>query len=102
MFWWLYLAHLLSDYPFQPTWMVTNKTRWPVLLLHSGVHFVTSFVLIGQARTLVWPYLLLLTTIHFTIDLVKMRLTAQDLIGLSFLTLSIKAFMQFQYFSSEF
>jgi hypothetical protein len=71
MFWWLYLAHLLSDYPFQPTWMVTNKARWSVLLLHSGVHFVTSFVLIGQVRYLVWPYLLLLTAIHFTIDLLK-------------------------------
>lgn len=71
MFWWLYLAHLLSDYPFQPTWMVINKTRWTVLLLHSGVHLLTSFILIGQARILVWPYLILLALIHFTIDVGK-------------------------------
>jgi hypothetical protein len=76
MFWYLLFAHLLADYPLQPTWMVMQKTRLGVLMLHVGIHFGVMLSIVGAARQILWPYLLLITMIHFAIDLVKNWFTA--------------------------
>ena len=68
MFWVLLLAHFLADYPFQPTWMVRNKTEVGVLSLHAGIHFGIMLALTWPGLSLIWPYLLLLTCIHFLTD----------------------------------
>jgi hypothetical protein len=71
MFWYLYLAHLLGDYPFQPNWMVVNKRHAWALLLHGAIHFLFMFVLVGQARFQLLPQLLTLTTAHVILDALK-------------------------------
>jgi len=71
MFWHLYLAHLIGDYPLQPNWMVKIKHTWYGLLLHVGVHLAVLLVIVGAARRVLWPYLLALTFVHFGIDLLK-------------------------------
>ena len=75
MFWYLVLAHLIADYPLQPTWMVSHKTRWTVLVLHALVHFVISLVVIGSARLIIWPQLLVLALLHLVIDIWKNSLS---------------------------
>jgi hypothetical protein len=76
MFWYLLFAHLLADYPLQPTWMVMQKTRLGVLGLHVGVHLGVMLAVVGAARQIIWPYLLLITAVHFMIDLLKNWFTA--------------------------
>jgi hypothetical protein len=71
LFWHLFLAHLLADYPLQPYWIVLHKDRWWVLGLHVATHFLVTFVLVGAARTVVWPYILLLALIHYLLDRLK-------------------------------
>lgn len=71
MFWLLYLAHFLGDYPLQPGWLVEAKRNWPGLTLHVSIHLATMLVLVGSIRRLVWPYLLLLAALHFVIDVLK-------------------------------
>ena len=68
MFWYLVLAHLIADYPLQPTWMVSNKTRWMVLALHALVHFAVGLIVVGSARLIIWPQLLVLALLHLVID----------------------------------
>jgi hypothetical protein len=68
LFWYLLLAHFIADYPLQPTWMVRQKTRFRVLLLHVTIHFITMLVIVGSAALRLWPYLLALAGIHFLID----------------------------------
>jgi Protein of unknown function (DUF3307) len=71
MFWYLLFAHLLADYPFQSNWMVMQKARFRILLLHIVIHLVTLLVVVGAARRFVWQYLLLLVLVHFSVDLAK-------------------------------
>ena len=71
MFWNFLLAHFLGDYPLQNTWMVTNKTRLPALVLHAGVHFALLLLVISPAWLELWPFCLLLAAAHFFIDLGK-------------------------------
>jgi len=71
MFWILFLAHLLADYPMQTDWMVRAKRTWSGLSLHVGIHFVVLLLLVWPATRLVWPQLLALAGLHFAIDSFK-------------------------------
>lgn len=77
MFWYLLLAHFLGDYPLQPNWMVANKQRLPILILHVSIHFVVMLLIVGASRRALWPFLLLLVSIHFIIDFGKATLNAR-------------------------
>ncbi len=68
MFWFLYLAHLLGDYPFQTDKMVQAKRTWWGLISHVAVHFAVLLFVVGEYRTDLWFYLLVLTAIHYAID----------------------------------
>lgn len=77
MFWHLLLAHFIADYPLQPNWMVANKRRPSVLLLHIGTHFVVMLLLVGATHQALWPFVLLLASIHLIIDVGKITLNAR-------------------------
>jgi hypothetical protein len=75
MFYYLFLAHLLADYPLQPNWLVSKKTRWGFLAIHALIQFLTSIIIVwifySTTGLSTWPYLLLLAGIHLTIDTIK-------------------------------
>jgi hypothetical protein len=71
VFWDLLLAHLIADYPLQPGWMVRNKSKPWVLLLHAGVHFVVMAGVAWMALGKLWPYLAALAGAHLLIDAAK-------------------------------
>lgn len=75
MFWNLFLAHLLGDYPLQPMWLVRSKSQMWGLVLHASIHLLTLLLLVGTYRTEIWPQVLALTFFHFGVDVVKYRLT---------------------------
>jgi hypothetical protein len=68
VFWPLLFAHFLADYPLQTNWIVINKNRPLVLLLHVSIHFLVSLVLVIIYLPGAWPFLVLLIGIHFLID----------------------------------
>ncbi|RPI32521.1 MAG: DUF3307 domain-containing protein [Chloroflexota bacterium] len=74
MFWHLLFAHFVADYPLQPNWMVRNKDKISVLLLHTLIHFIVTVLFVGRAALVIWPYLLALTAAHFIIDVCKLTL----------------------------
>lgn len=67
----LLLAHFLADYPLQTDWIVRNKQRIEVLLLHIGIHLVTMLALFLPLLRQLWPFLLALAGIHLVIDIWK-------------------------------
>lgn len=71
MFWILFLAHLIADYPLQTDWMVQAKRTWSGLTVHVTIHFVTMLVLVWPATRFIWPQLLALAGLHFAIDAFK-------------------------------
>lgn len=71
MFWYLYLAHFLADYPLQPMRLVLAKRHWKGLTVHVAIHLVVMLLIAGAFRRTLWPYLLLITGIHFSIDAFK-------------------------------
>jgi hypothetical protein len=71
MFWYLLFAHLLADYPLQSNWMVLQKTRFRILLLHVATHFGILVLVVGMAWRTTWPYILALTIFHLLVDLFK-------------------------------
>jgi len=71
MFWHLFLAHLIGDYPLQSDWLVENKRRWWGLSLHTAIHLAVTLLILGAASTEAWPKVLLLIFIHFLLDLTK-------------------------------
>lgn len=75
MFWYLTLAHLLGDYPFQTDKMVQAKRTWWGLLPHVAVHFAVLLFIVGEFRPDLWLYLLVLTAIHYAIDTFKNALS---------------------------
>ncbi len=75
MFWNLFLAHLLGDYPLQPMWLVRSKSQMWGLVLHASIHLLTLLLLVGSFRNEIWPQVLALTFFHFGVDVVKYRLT---------------------------
>jgi hypothetical protein len=64
-------AHLLADYPLQSNWMVLQKMRFSILLLHIAIHLGTLLLVVGTARNFIWPYLLFLVLIHLIVDVGK-------------------------------
>jgi hypothetical protein len=77
MFWYLFLAHLLGDYPFQPSWLVVNKRHAWALLLHGAIQFLFMFVLVGQIRLQLLPQLLTLTIAHIIVDALKTTISTK-------------------------
>ena len=75
MFWNLFLAHLLGDYPLQPMWLVRSKSQTWGLVLHGSIHLLTLLLLVGPFRSVIWPQILALAIFHFFVDVVKYRLT---------------------------
>lgn len=74
MFWHLFLAHLLGDYPLQSEWLVENKRSLWGLSLHTAIHLAVSLLILGSASAEAWPKVLLLIFIHFLLDLTKSSL----------------------------
>src|SRR5579859_2533145 len=84
----IYMAHLLSDFIFQPASLVEQKRRgkFSAYLLHGLIHYGTSILLVGffvrasagSFRT--YLVLLLLTAIHLLLDATKIRLSARDVL----------------------
>lgn len=68
MFWYLFFAHLLADFPLQSYWMAVNKTRTRVLLFHVTIHFLVGLFFIALVSIWLWPYVAVLAIIHFLID----------------------------------
>ncbi|GMR10969.1 MAG: hypothetical protein BMS9Abin28_1793 [Anaerolineae bacterium] len=75
MFWNLFLAHLLGDFPLQPMWLVRSKSQLWGLVLHANIHLLSMLLLVGAFRSEIWPQVLALATVHFVVDVVKYRLT---------------------------
>lgn len=75
MFWNLFLAHLLGDFPLQPMWLVRSKSQMWGLVLHGSIHLLTLLLLVGTFRSEIWPQILALAIFHFFVDVVKYRLT---------------------------
>jgi len=68
MFWYLLLAHFLGDYPLQSNWMVANRNRLWVRLLHGSIHFGLLVLLTYTVVSVVWPFYLVLVVVHLAID----------------------------------
>ncbi|GAA6186995.1 DUF3307 domain-containing protein [Litorivita sp. NS0012-18] len=64
----LLFAHVLADYVFQTGWMVANKGKPLVLLLHTAIVIATAQVAIGSVMA--WE-LLLLGGLHLGVDAIK-------------------------------
>ena len=71
MFWLLYLAHFLGDYPLQPSWLVEAKRNWRGLIVHVCIHLAIMLFVAGQVRRFIWLYLVALAGLHFAIDVLK-------------------------------
>lgn len=64
----LFFAHILADFVFQTTWMVENKKKPGVFLLHGFFVLVTAYAALGRID--VW-HPLALTAVHLGIDALK-------------------------------
>jgi hypothetical protein len=71
VFWYLLFAHFIADYPLQSNWMVLNKTRLRVLVLHVLIHLLISSIIVIFVAPGLLIYVLLSTFIHFVIDATK-------------------------------
>lgn len=76
LFFVMLLAHLLADYPLQPTWLVTRKHQWRWLLVHGAIVFTTLSLLLWPLLSTVWSLLVLISGIHIIQDWLKLRLGA--------------------------
>jgi hypothetical protein len=63
----LLLGHVMGDYLFQTLWMVQNKRRVPVLLLHVGIMTVSTIVVLGGGVAVV----LGIAAVHLAMDATK-------------------------------
>jgi hypothetical protein len=77
MFWRLFLAHLLGDYPLQSEWLIENKRSFWGLSLHIVIHLAVMLLVIGAASLEAWPMLLVLALAHVFLDLTKPYLGAR-------------------------
>jgi len=71
MFWTLFLAHLIADYPLQTNWMAAAKRTWNGLILHVLEHLAVMLILTWGSWPQVLPALLILTGAHYAIDTLK-------------------------------
>ncbi len=74
MFWRLFLAHLIGDYPLQSEWLIENKRSLWGLSLHITIHLVVMLLVVGVASVEAWPKILVLAMVHFILDLAKSHL----------------------------
>jgi len=74
VFWNLLLAHLTGDFILQTDWMIRNRNKFWVSLLHGGIHFGLMVLLVGRSRAADWPALLLLAGLHISQDALKTSL----------------------------
>jgi hypothetical protein len=77
LFWYLYLGHLLADYPLQTDGLMRVKDRWWGRGLHVGVHLAVLLLVVGSSRRVLWPYLVALSAVHFALDSGKRWLARQ-------------------------
>jgi hypothetical protein len=73
MFWYFLLAHLIGDYPLQPTRLLVEKQRYRGILIHSLIHLGVLIIVVGPSRANLWIYLVLIAALHFATDVTKMR-----------------------------
>lgn len=71
----LLLAHVLADFVLQSRWMVENKRKPHVLLVHGAIVLITSQVTMGSVTA--WP-LLALAAAHLVIDAIKIHALRAD------------------------
>ena len=64
-------AHLLGDFVFQTDWIVKNKSRARILLLHVTIVTVLALLLLGSLH---WQILLATFATHWVIDFSKLKL----------------------------
>lgn len=64
----LLTGHLLGDFLLQTSWMVNNKNKPQVLVIHVAVVFVVTAILLGSLH---WPVLLLIFGSHLAMDAIK-------------------------------
>lgn len=74
----LLTAHLVADFLAQTDWMVANKKRLDVLLLHVFIVTAVTALLIGTAN---WPLLGITFLSHLLIDAIKMRVSRDGLLA---------------------
>ena len=67
----LVCAHILGDFLFQTKKMAQNKNRLSVLFLHSAIHGILVYFLVGQLQ--LWPLALLVFVVHAVVDFVKQK-----------------------------
>jgi hypothetical protein len=67
----LLAAHAMTDFVFQPDWMVKMKSRQPVLLLHSLIAAGLAYAFAGRWELWLLPAWVFLS--HATIDFIKSR-----------------------------
>jgi hypothetical protein len=68
LFWALYLAHLVGDYPLQTDWVFNAKRTWSGLWIHIAIHFVAMVVVMLPSLAVTWPYLVGLALLHYVLD----------------------------------
>ncbi len=71
----LLTGHLLGDFVLQSNWMVDNKQKPHVLIIHVTVVVATTAVLLGSLH---WPILLLIFASHLAMDAIKTRVLADN------------------------
>ncbi len=71
MFWILFLAHLLGDYPLQPDRLVAIKTTGRGLALHVAIHLAALLALSAPTVDVLAPWLLMLAGLRAAIDMLK-------------------------------
>lgn len=74
MFWNLLLAHFTADFLLQTDWMVRNRDKFWVSILHGSTHFGMMLLLIGQARAEYWLIVFVIALIHTSQDAIKITL----------------------------
>jgi hypothetical protein len=67
----LLFAHVLADFVFQTGWIVQQKRRAPVLMLHGAIVLATAQAALGRVEA--WE-ILALAAAHVAIDALKARL----------------------------
>ena len=75
----LLAAHVLTDFVFQPDWMVKQKERRPVLFLHSLIAAGLAYVLAGRWALWLLPAWVLIS--HAAIDFIKIRTARSTQLG---------------------
>lgn len=77
----LLLAHLLGDFVCQPAFLIKKKDKWYWRLLHSFIHALLVYLLLGKWTLWLIPIIILIT--HYLIDWGKNSLKQKKVAGFS-------------------